>query len=206
VRVPQSDTTVWDRLASCYGKPFSQALWVRAWGDQYPEDVAPYSSCTRELLDQIREEVQVHRDGTFGDLGCGAGGVGLWLAKTLHVRLEGIDCSSRAIEIALERVSEWGLAGRANFRVADFSGTDLDSASLDAAISIDALPFAVDVDAALTETRRILRPGGRLVFTTREARVGTPAHARLGANWQSALDRNGFEVQRLVGGSSMQNG
>jgi ubiquinone/menaquinone biosynthesis C-methylase UbiE len=190
--------TAWDRLASCYGKPLSQALWVRAWGDRYPEDVAPYSSCTKELLDQVRQEVEVSGHGTLADLGCGVGGVGLWLAKTLQLRLEGVDCSSRAIEIALQRVSEWGLVGRARFRVGDFASTGLDSTSIDAAISIDALPFAADIDAALAEARRILRARGRLVFTAREARAGTPIHAQLGKNWQSALGRNGFEIQRVL--------
>jgi ubiquinone/menaquinone biosynthesis C-methylase UbiE len=171
---------------------------MRAWGDHYPADVAPYSSCTKELLEQVREELEVPAGGTVADLGCGAGGVGLWLAKVLHVRLEGIDCSFHAIEIAQQRVTEWGLAGRARFRVGDFSATGLDSASVDAAISIDALPFAVDIDSALAETRRILRPGGRLVFTTRQAPAGTPRYSQLGEACQLALGCNGFEVQRVL--------
>jgi ubiquinone/menaquinone biosynthesis C-methylase UbiE len=192
------EMTVWDRLAGCYGKPLYQALWARAWGDQYPADVAPHSSCTKELLDRVQEEVHVPADGTLGDVGCGVGGVGLWLAKVLHARVEGVDCSSRAIEIARQRVAEWELAGRASFTVGDFSRTGLPSASVDAVISIDALPFAADIDAALAETRRILRSSGRLVFTAREAPAGTRRCAELGESWHLALGRNGFELQRAM--------
>lgn len=59
-------------------------------------------------------------------------------------------------------------------------------------------PFAPDVDAALIEVRRILRPGWRLVFTTREPSTGTPHYERLGPAWGTALVRNGFTVANVV--------
>ena len=49
------------------------------------------------------------------------------------------------------------------FRAADAANTGLPSAAVDAVMSIDAFP---DKERAAPEIARILRPGGRLVFTT----------------------------------------
>jgi len=114
------------------------------------------------------------------------------------MRLEGIDCSASAVEIARRRIPDWDLDGRARFRVGDFSRTGLDTEFVDAAISIDALPFAKDIDAALAEARRILRPGGRLVFTTREVRANSPKLAQFGVAHQAALTRAGFVLARAL--------
>ena len=42
----------------------------------------------------------------------------------------------------------------------------LENGSVDAVMSIDSLPFAPDKEAALVEMGRVLRKGGRLVFTS----------------------------------------
>jgi ubiquinone/menaquinone biosynthesis C-methylase UbiE len=85
--------------------------------------------------------------------------------------------------IARRRVADWELSGGASFCVGDFASTNLATGSVDAIISIDALPFAADLGAALVEARWILRPGGRLVFTTREARTTSPKFSQLGLVW-----------------------
>lgn len=194
----ESDADRFTGLAERHGKPLFASLWVRAWGEEYPAELECYSSCTRRLLAQIAEQIALEPGDVLADLGCGTGGIGLWLARTLQVRLRAIDCSPRAVEIARRRASEWGLSGSAEIGVADFSATGLDNASVDAAISIDALPFARDVDAALGEIRRILRPGGRLVFTSRELRAGTGRATHLGRAWEFALARMGFDVTSVA--------
>src|SRR5213078_646311 len=44
--------------------------------------------------------------------------------------------------------------------------TGLESGTVDGVMSVDALLFALDKLAALAELRRVLRPEGRLVFTS----------------------------------------
>ena len=54
--------------------------------------------------------------------------------------------------------------------------TGLDDGELDAAVCLDAIFFTPDRIAALREVRRVLRPGGRFLFTADErARTGTAA-------------------------------
>lgn len=195
-----------DGYAARFGKPLFSSLWVKAWGDQYPVDVQPFSSCTRKLLEELAEQVACEPSDLIVDLGCGAGGVGLWLASRLGCRIIGVDCSHPGVEIAARRATERGLDRVARFQVGQFEATGLGDQSANAVVSVDALPFAVDVDAALAEIHRILRPGGRLVFTTREVRPGSERAKKLGPAWSRVLDGNGFrsvQVQHRNGVSAL---
>lgn len=187
-----------DMHADRFGKPVFTSLWREAWGTEYPEDVQPFSSCTRTLLAQLSEQASIAHQGSLLDLGCGTGGPGLWLARELRCRLTGIDRSAGGVEIAKNRAGDWLARDSTSFAVRDFADTQLKDESCDVAISIDALPFATDVDSALRETRRVLRPAGRLIFTVREARLDTPRGQSVGPAWNDALNRTGFNSVRSI--------
>lgn len=193
------DASVSDTWADRYGKPLFSSLWRRAWGRQYPDDVQPYSSCTVRLLGQLVSELELKPEATLADFGCGAGGIGLWLARALDAKLIGLDRSEAAISISRLRAPEWVPAGRARFLVGDFVKSRLPDDHVDAVVSVDALPFAEDVDAALSEIHRILRPEGRLLFTMRELSDENPRWARIGPAWSFALERSGLQVCRVIG-------
>ena len=83
-----------------------------------------------------------------------------------RANLVGIDISSSALQAARERATALGLDGRARFQEGSFEDTGLSDRSVDALMSVDAFLFSVDKPAALAELRRIVRPEGRLVFTS----------------------------------------
>jgi arsenite methyltransferase len=97
------------------------------------------------------------------DVGCGPG---FYVAALLDRvgsagMVVGIDVSADMLAIATRR-SE----GHNNVRFHQTSATSLPvgDASFDAALSVQVLEFVEDVDAALAEVHRALRPGGRLVL------------------------------------------
>lgn len=153
--------------AAVHESALMRRLWSEAMGDQYPTEVEPFSSCTWRLLGQLVAALRLPPGGRLADLGCGRGGPGLWLARALSARLVGIDFSPVAVELAAQRASDFVGPGRAKFYRAAFDRTGLSDASVDGAVSVDALPFASDRVAALREARRILAPGGRLALTVR---------------------------------------
>lgn len=151
--------------------PLLTRLWSSAWGEQYPSEIAPNSGCPWQLLGLMVTTLRPAPGSTIVDLGCGLGGPGLWLARATGTRLVGVDWSSAAVEIANGRAPSWLPPERAEFHIATFDDTRLGDACADAVISVDALALAPDPTAAFTEVRRILRPGGRLLFTAAEPRA-----------------------------------
>jgi ubiquinone/menaquinone biosynthesis C-methylase UbiE len=141
-------------------------VWRAVYGEEYPEGVEPYSFVSNTELRRFADELRVGSDDVLGDLGCGLGGPGRWMAVRTGARLVGIDVSTVAVDTARRQAAALGLAGRTEYRHGSFEENDLADGELDAVMSIDALLFAVDKPTALAGLARVLRPGGRLVTTT----------------------------------------
>ncbi|MFC8349779.1 class I SAM-dependent methyltransferase [Streptomyces sp. NPDC057280] len=145
--------------------PLVSELYARAMGDAYPAEVAPYSSCDWPLLGTLTSRLKLRPGQLLADIGCGTGGVGLWLARALNTRLVGIDVSAKAVRLAIERRADFVGDERAHFTVGSLETTGLPDACAHGLICIDALFNAADRIAALTEFHRVLAPGGRAVLT-----------------------------------------
>ncbi|GIE05597.1 hypothetical protein Adu01nite_69470 [Paractinoplanes durhamensis] len=174
-----------------YSSRLVPQLWAEAYGDEYPAEVEPFSSCTWWLLGRLIGGLRLRRDSVLVDLGCGRGGPGLWLARACSTRLIGVDFSEVATRLAGERAATFLRPGRAEFRRAAFADTGLPSGGADAAVSVDALPFAPDRPAALAEVFRILRPGARFAMT---ARVRPEPEG----DWPALAAAAGFEVEQSI--------
>jgi SAM-dependent methyltransferase len=100
------------------------------------------------------------------ELAAGQGDVGFIVAPRLgdSGRLISSDFSAAMLEIARRRGAELGLAN-VEFRELDAEGLDLESDSVDAVLCRWGYMLMPNPAAALAETRRVLRPGGRLAFT-----------------------------------------
>jgi SAM-dependent methyltransferase len=146
--------------------PVETRVWREVFGSEYPEGVDPFSYVSRSELERVCAEVVLDANGHLVDVGCGRGGPGLWVAAHTGARLTGIDVAESALAAAEQRAKSLGLAARATFHLGRFDLLPLDDGSVDAVMSIDALPFAPDKALALVELARVLRPGGRLVITT----------------------------------------
>ena len=144
----------------------AERVWRSVFGAEYPAGLDPYSYVSVSELSRVATDTRVGPGDTIADLGCGRGGPGLSVAMATGANLVGIDISSTALEGAQERASALGLDGRARFQEGSFEDTGLYDRSVDALMSIDALLFSTDKATAVAEFRRIVRPDGRLVFTS----------------------------------------
>jgi ubiquinone/menaquinone biosynthesis C-methylase UbiE len=149
--------------------PTLRRLWHElAEGPDFPEEFGHISFTTLPELQRVAAELRLRPGDTLVDLGCGMAGPALWMARETQARLTGIDASLVATEQASARAAELGLAGRARFVVGSFAATGLEAGSASGVMSEDALQYAPDKQAAMAEAARILRPGGRFVFTAYE--------------------------------------
>jgi SAM-dependent methyltransferase len=96
------------------------------------------------------------------DLGCGTGNGALLAART-GASVVGIDPAPRLLEVARTRAIADGVS--VTFEAGDAASIPLPDQSVDVIISVFAVIFAPDADAAAAQMVRVLRPSGRIVLT-----------------------------------------
>jgi SAM-dependent methyltransferase len=125
------------------------------------------------------------------DAGCGEG-YNTRLFARRGARMTGVDASARMIELARaeERRAPLGI----RYQLASFSNLNgFADGAFDAVVSTMALMDGPDFAAAARELRRVLRPGGALVFS-----ILHPCFATKGLRW--IRDDRGRAVRLTVGG------
>lgn len=118
-------------------------------------------------------------------LGCGSGVDAQWLADNGAAKVTGIDISDGLITIARREHS--GI----EFRVMDMETLDFEDSSFDVACSSLAIHYLDDMTRSLKETYRVLKPGGRYVFS-----CGHPLDTA--AEYYSDEKTNGTRLGRIV--------
>ncbi|MFI2415672.1 class I SAM-dependent methyltransferase [Streptomyces sp. NPDC018947] len=159
-----------------------------------PPGLDLFSFLCADLLHHIADRLDLHPRQLLADLGCGRGGPGLWLAGQARANLIGIDFSPVAVSHAHHRAARSPHI-EAAFAVADLASLPLADASVDRALSLDALQYAPDRVAAARQALRILKHGGRLVLTGWHPHM--PGDTRLPArhqhtDWVRVLRAAGF--------------
>jgi arsenite methyltransferase len=165
----------------------------------------------------IREALGAQPGERILDIGCGPG---FYVAELLDEvgpegTVVGVDGSAAMLAVAAHRCE-----GHANvaFHEADVQSLPVEDATFDRALCVQVLEYVPDVESALTEMHRALRPGGRLVvwdvdwatvswhssYPDRMARVlqawdAHLAHPSLPRTLTAQLRAVGFEDIRMEG-------
>jgi SAM-dependent methyltransferase len=117
------------------------------------------------------------------EIGCGLGTDGAQFAKA-GAEYTGVDLTDAAIELARKRFELFGLEGK--FQVADAENLDFPDESFDVVYSHGVLHHTPDINAAVREIHRVLKPGGRAIVmlyhrSSYNYRVGIRILRRAGA-------------------------
>jgi SAM-dependent methyltransferase len=137
--------------------------WER-WRAQLADALAP----VREWL---VGELRPRPGQTLLELGAGAGDTGFAAVAGGRGRLISSDVSPAMLAVARRRAAELGL-GNVDFRVIDAEHIALDADSVEGVLCQSGYMLLADPAAGLAETRRVLRPGGRLALSV----WGAPEH------------------------------
>jgi SAM-dependent methyltransferase len=131
----------------------------------YDEDLGQASWITAAEVREFLGRLELGPGSTALEVACGSGGVTCRMAET-GARLVGVDINPHGIEAARRRASEQGLSSRVSFEVAD-AGRPLPfpDGSFDAVFCNDSINHFPGRVAVLRDWHRVLRPGGRLLFT-----------------------------------------
>ncbi len=131
---------------------------------------------------QLVDAVSPQPGETILELAAGAGDTGFLAAPLVrpHGKVISSDLSPKMIEVARRRAAELGLEG-VEFRVLDAQSLDLPDACVDAVVCRWGYMLMPSPAAALKETRRVLRPNGRLAFSVWGAPARNPWAAIVGS-------------------------
>jgi ubiquinone/menaquinone biosynthesis C-methylase UbiE len=115
-----------------------------------------------------------------GDLGCGTGHVAEALAPCV-AKVVAVDESGPMLESARKRLESHG---NVELRVGTIESLPIDDGALDAAILFLVAHFVTDPARAMSEVRRVLRPGGRLLVVDLMSHDRVDYVVQLGHVWQ----------------------
>jgi SAM-dependent methyltransferase len=143
-------------------------LWeshARWWIDGFSEGADP------EYEEQILPLIAAHLDGVdrLLDVGCGEGQVSRLAVRGGATTVVGIDPTWNQVVVATER------GGGASFGRAGAGAMPFADASFDAAVACLVFEHIRDVDDAIAEVARVLRPGGRFLFLLNHPLLQTPS-------------------------------
>jgi SAM-dependent methyltransferase len=142
--------------------PVHQAVRRGAFGD----DLGQTSWITAGECDDGSRALALGAGRRLLEVACGTGGVALRLAETSGASVVGVDLHEAAISAATRRATRSTAAGRAEFRVADANDAlPFPDASFDALFCNDAINHFRDRPRVLADWHRVLRPGGRCLYT-----------------------------------------
>jgi ubiquinone/menaquinone biosynthesis C-methylase UbiE len=150
---------------SNYGN-FHTELYEQIRREAFGEDMGQNSWHTAEEQNKFIEWLALGAGKTLLDVACGAGGPALRIAAITNCSVVGVDFHEQAVSAALTLTAERGLEHLAKFQHADASTTlPFPDNSFDALLCIDAINHLADRPRVLADWARLLKSGGRLLFT-----------------------------------------
>jgi SAM-dependent methyltransferase len=146
----------------------------------FGEDLGQSGWTTASELPELVSLLQLRRDSHVLDVACGPGGWSLALVERTGCRLTGLDVEPGGIAHATAQAAARGLTDRTTFVVADCAGRlPFDDRFFDAILCNDAICHLRDRFGTLAEWARLVRTGGRIVFTDPGVLTGAVAKTEL---------------------------
>ena len=112
---------------------------------------------------RVREKVAEIKAGTILDVATGTGDLAIELSKIEGAHITGVDISQGMLSVG-EKIKELGLSERISMQLADSENLPFANGSFDAVTVSFGVRNFENLQKGLSELRRVLRPGGRLVI------------------------------------------
>jgi cyclopropane fatty-acyl-phospholipid synthase-like methyltransferase len=148
-----------------YGS-FQTELYAQIRCEAFGKDIGQNSWLTSDEQDTFLKWLDLSPGETLLDVACGAGGPALRIAAATGCSIVGIDVHEQAVTTARSLATQRGLAERAEFRSIDADrALPFADSSFDAITCIDAINHFSDRPRVIADWARLLKLGGRLLFT-----------------------------------------
>jgi ubiquinone/menaquinone biosynthesis C-methylase UbiE len=134
--------------------------------ETYGEDYGQTSWVTTAESHEIPKLLQLSSSFSVLEIGCGSGGYALHLAKRIGCQVVGLDINAEGVRNAKALAEKDKLGARVKFEQCDVSQHLLvEDNAFDAIYSNDVLCHVPRRSQVLSDLWRVLKPGGRLLFS-----------------------------------------
>ena len=134
--------------------------------ETYGEDFGQTSWVTTAESHEIPKLLQLSSSSSVLEIGCGSGGYAVDLAKRIGCQLVGLDINAEGVRNAKALAEKDKLGARVKFEQCDVSQRlPVEDNAFDAIYSNDVLCHVPRRSQVLSDLRRVLKPGGRLLFS-----------------------------------------
>jgi Methylase involved in ubiquinone/menaquinone biosynthesis len=169
---------LYDNAYGNYGAEVYRQIRVETYG----EDLGQTSWVTTEESSEIPRMLGITAASNVVEIGSGSGRYALQVASATGCRVVGLDINDPGIRNANALAAEQNLAERVRFEKCDASQPlRFGDAAFDAVFSNDVLCHIPGRDKLLRELQRILKPGGRLLFSDALVIGGVISHQEIAA-------------------------
>jgi SAM-dependent methyltransferase len=154
-----------DLYGTAYGNFATQAL-EQVRRETYGEDFGQSSWVTGLEYRRFFRLLELRATDHVLDVGCGSGGPALFLAREIGCQVTGVDINEAGIRAGLALVREAGMQQKVNLQHADVGEPlPFPDQTFDALVSMDVMCHLPNRRRLFDEWRRVLRPGGRALYT-----------------------------------------
>jgi SAM-dependent methyltransferase len=152
----------YDRTYGSFADRLNATIRAEAFGEEIGQNSWLTTAEHRGFLARLELDADCH----VLEVACGSGGPALFMARETGCRVTGVDLHDVGVAAANASAAEQGLSERARFVQTDArKPLPFDDASFDALLCIDSINHMYDRSRVLGEWQRVLRAGGRVLFT-----------------------------------------
>jgi len=147
-------------------KNYAEEVYKNIRKGTFGEDIGQNSWLTADEYRNIFPILDLSPHKKVLEIASGSGGPAVFMAKETGCHLTGIDINENGVENAKKLAEENGLSEKMSFLLGDASeDLPFPGESFDVVISIDSMNHLKNRAKVLNEFRRVLKKGGRLLFT-----------------------------------------
>jgi len=148
--------------------------------ETYGEGLGQSSWLTAQEWLQFADQLGVTADTDILEVGSGSGGPAVYLAANRGCRVTGVDINTHGVQNSKILAEARGLSERAHFEAVDASKPlPFVGESFDVVVSNDAMCHIANRAEVLRDWFRVLRPGGRALFTDAMVVTGPVSHEEI---------------------------